>query len=700
MVLSSRNLSEKGYEELMQEALLQIPVYTKEWTNFNPSDPGITVLENLTAFQLVQQEQINTITDEIRKKLLKLVGCEQKKGSCARLLVKARQETGPYRISKNQPFHAGSLCFETNRMSHVGANQIIGLFADGPFGIADLSHVIRREDAAGITIFGDNPQAGQSLYIVTDGMEHDGEELIVYAEMEQRAQRTLTDGRKLPGMAVIEWQCYTQEGFTNIKSRDATGGFLVSGAVRFCLPKKVQPAVYDGLPVQGYVLKGSLKKADYDMLPRMKGLHGFLLELWQKETKAAVYQFRQSVQIDLHSALLEQGYFKVFCREEKDADYRLYEPAGNGRRAGRFVEILRTGYGQYRFRFSKKKYQYGPAKVKQAICIAVYQESLMKQYDLGYVAGYDEQVIALPAKHIVPGSFAILAKRSDGQGEDRYTFLGPDRTGEDTLHYTLLEEEGRLIIHDAGAFAGARLYVAALCVSEGYAGNIRAHNQLTFSDGTQEFLFENPCEGQGGRFGESLEEAKKRFFEELQRVHAAVTTEDYERIVKETPGLCIKKVKAIRGKQDQQVNLIVMPYSEQPFPILTEEYQRIIRKHLEARRMLTTKISLQSPVYLPIDVNAVVSVKAHYEHCREEILETIAERLDYIHDDKELGQLLAFDELFLAVEGLHCVESIQELTVLPRHASYAAVEGLDIRPLESCLCYPGRIELVIKNRYR
>ncbi len=50
-MLNDRFGEEKTYEELLSEALMKIPFYSEEWTNRNPSDPGITILENLTAFE-------------------------------------------------------------------------------------------------------------------------------------------------------------------------------------------------------------------------------------------------------------------------------------------------------------------------------------------------------------------------------------------------------------------------------------------------------------------------------------------------------------------------------------------------------------------------------------------------------------------------------------------------------------------------
>ena len=73
-MLQDNELKEKTFEEMYNKALLQIPLLTKEWTNFNPSDPGITVLENMTAFHVLQQSYVNQISDAARLMLLKLVG--------------------------------------------------------------------------------------------------------------------------------------------------------------------------------------------------------------------------------------------------------------------------------------------------------------------------------------------------------------------------------------------------------------------------------------------------------------------------------------------------------------------------------------------------------------------------------------------------------------------------------------------------
>ncbi|MCX5933374.1 MAG: putative baseplate assembly protein [Pseudanabaena sp. LacPavin_0818_WC45_MAG_42_6] len=39
------DLDDRTFEELVNECLLRIPRYCPEWTNYNPSDPGVTLIE-------------------------------------------------------------------------------------------------------------------------------------------------------------------------------------------------------------------------------------------------------------------------------------------------------------------------------------------------------------------------------------------------------------------------------------------------------------------------------------------------------------------------------------------------------------------------------------------------------------------------------------------------------------------------------
>ena len=48
-MLNPKSIPGKSHDQLMEENIGKIPLYSDEWTNFNPADPGITILENLSA---------------------------------------------------------------------------------------------------------------------------------------------------------------------------------------------------------------------------------------------------------------------------------------------------------------------------------------------------------------------------------------------------------------------------------------------------------------------------------------------------------------------------------------------------------------------------------------------------------------------------------------------------------------------------
>ena len=45
MALEPQDLDTRGFDELFEAARARIPRYAPEWTDFNDSDPGITLLQ-------------------------------------------------------------------------------------------------------------------------------------------------------------------------------------------------------------------------------------------------------------------------------------------------------------------------------------------------------------------------------------------------------------------------------------------------------------------------------------------------------------------------------------------------------------------------------------------------------------------------------------------------------------------------------
>lgn len=67
------NLDDRTYDDLVQEGLRLIPTYAPEWTNHNPSDPGITLIELFAYLTEMLNYRLNRVTDANKLAFLKLI---------------------------------------------------------------------------------------------------------------------------------------------------------------------------------------------------------------------------------------------------------------------------------------------------------------------------------------------------------------------------------------------------------------------------------------------------------------------------------------------------------------------------------------------------------------------------------------------------------------------------------------------------
>jgi len=693
-MLSHRMQQEQTFENLILEARNQIPLYTKEWTNFNPSDPAETILENLSAFTILQQAYIDRMPEEVQEKLFAMAGFYREKGRNARILLEAKQVDEPVRIPAGQRFQVGDLYFETNRENILNGYRLTGVYSRQKDEIADYSYVLDDDYPVDGVVFTDHPQEGMELYLVMDGLADAGEEVIFYVQLGKEFRRNAFTGEN--HFAEIQWQCYTERGFVNIRCKDGTGDLLTSGELRFRMPKEAA-AVYEELPQKGYVIRGVLKRADYDIPPRIAKISGFLFEVWQKETKSICYTYGREQSFELFSDILEEGYVQLYCKETQDGPYYLYEQVKPWAKEGRFYRLERLDYGIYRFTFDQEAFGFGPGSFENAVKLVAYNEEMMRQYDLGVIYGYDDQEIILPAQHVVKEGFTVIAVRTDENGETVYDFVKPSSDKEGEFRYTLLENEGILRIDDAADYIGCRLYLGGCAVSRGPEGNIRAGSQFQPIGYDSDVIFRNPAAGTGGCFPETVKEVRRRLIDDLRKHYTAVEAKDYEELVHTTPELCIHKVKAVRDDVRNSIQVVVKPMSDQPFPKLSSIYEKAIQERLEQARLLTVNIDLQQPVYVPVHVRGTIYVKPHYEESREQIEAVIRRELDYIATERNFGDRFHFDELFHQIESLECVKYIYELSVTPQSLLNASQKGLDIQPRDNCLLYPGEIKLELNT---
>src|ERR671939_62408 len=95
MPLTPPTIDERKYQDLLDEALARIPVHNPEWTNFNKSDPGVTLVEIFAFLTESLLYRCNQIPERNRLKFLSLLGVPLQPASSARGLVQFINDRGP-----------------------------------------------------------------------------------------------------------------------------------------------------------------------------------------------------------------------------------------------------------------------------------------------------------------------------------------------------------------------------------------------------------------------------------------------------------------------------------------------------------------------------------------------------------------------------------------------------------------------------
>ena len=450
---------------------------------------------------------------------------------------------------------------------------------------------------------------------------------------------------------------------------------------------------YSDTPESGYCVRVTLERAEYDVRPRVTAIEAFLFEVWQKHTIAESMSFGKSREVHVTSGMGEEVYVNVFAREAKGESYRAYDYSFDPDRQGRFYDRQDAENGDIVITFDKNKRGFAPERSRDWVRVVLYTEDVMRHYRIGQVLGYDNQRIELPYQKLVAHNFCIIARRLDEGGEEIYDFVRPEHNEDGSLYYHLFESDGVIEIEDAGDFIGAELFLAGVATHRGEEGNIRAGNTLISVGDKSGNTYYNPGEGKGGAFRETMEDVRKRFLVDMSESYTAVTTADYEALVRSTPGLCIHKARARMDETKNLVSVAVKPGTDEEFAKLPRIYRDVITKRLEQRRLLTSRIELVQPVYTAVNVTGTVYVKLHYENCEEEIKEKICEHVNYLNSDKNFGDRLHFDEVFHAIETLDCVEFVYDLSIRSQSTNAAKMEDADILPAYNCLLYPGVIQI-------
>ena len=667
-------LDGRSYGEIEKEAIFHIPREYPEWTSYNASDPGITLIQLLSWLTEVQQYHVSQPSQAKRRKYLKLLGIKPHRMRPAAGAVGAEPFLGlgfsgaqsQTPLLKGTRFFAEDIPFELVEKEWLRPVHLIGACMAKKEGIEGYYHM--ENDAAKqmkLYPFGEAPKEGNQCCFILDGPLNPLWKTDLYFDIctEYAVSRNPADEGFLP-LAKLKWEYYAAGGWKELAVEfDRTYGFLQSGAIRFHTAEEMvqEPQL------NAYQIRVALLENDLDVAPLIQNIYLNEMEARQQYTacdyEEAVLEFSQEEE----SFSMESSLYLA-----KSGRAELYLEGEGGFHLLKEQSREAAEDGDTRFWFARPAWAVG----KRRCLLAVFEREMEEKRIVGWGDEFANQEFDLNVSNILYDDFEILAYDKEEGCYVRYQkaedFDGC--TPEDAV-YILDTEREKLLFGDCerGLAPSGEIKMIRLRQSLGSAGNIKA-GQIRECGPHPELLVRQSRAFCGGRDEEELSQCFERFCREFKEIRRGITYGDYEALARKAPGLLILNSRVVSPKEwkerdknvsENEISIVVQPFC---FPGqhkgLSRKYKQNLIRVLQSQKMLGTRIRLLDPEYIAVDVYGEILVKPQFLDAEQKMEEAVKEYLD--ERTWDIGTQVHLSVLYGILDTLPCVGQVKSLSVNAR----------------------------------
>ncbi|MEA1930203.1 MAG: putative baseplate assembly protein [Euryarchaeota archaeon] len=616
MSIDVPQLDELEYEELVDRGRTLISSSDVAWTDFNPHDPGITILELLAWLTETHSYELDQITDAHREKHLQLLGVRPTPPQPASVVLDlSPAEGGAGRLPANTPLRvddgSGTLkTFETTHRTTLTDCSLAAVVADHDQGHEPKTDA-NETDGVHYRAFGDDPAPGSVLALGFAGDPFESaEELSLFVDFHDddlpdpsagSPPFSTSDPATFEPSVELVWEYCRGYRPADREAqweplavgRDTTNSLYETGFVTLERPATWEPTAW-----------GSQEC----------GLFGHQPGLVWLRCRVETGGYEIPPQLDA----VELNVVEASHRRHHEA---TLEPCNEG--------VAGT---------APETYEFDHAPVLSAT-VSVDGEPWSE------VADFDASG---------PADRHYVLDRQQGILE-----FGDNRTG-------------RRPPVDATVTAS---YIAG----GGADGNVPETASWWFIDGDQQLgdgLLEQvdvspKGAATGGRGGESIEEAIDRCKRDFDTTYRAVTESEYAELAERTPGLRIARTAVDMPADAASAVSVVVPYAPPDVtrPTPSEGFREAVEKQLDSHRLLTDRVAVVPPTYVGLDISVSVTVTDRYAGGgdRSAIETRLEAYLDPIRgfegEGWPFGRSLTTAELREELLELPAVDHVDELSV-------------------------------------
>ncbi|KYC42252.1 hypothetical protein WA1_19930 [Scytonema hofmannii PCC 7110] len=628
--LPKSNLDDRTYKDLVEECILRIPRYCPEWTNYNPGDPGITLIEMfawLTDQMLLRFNQVprrNYIT------FLELMGIRLNPPTPARCeltfyLTQAQPDIVkiPFatEVSTLRTETEESVIFTTDRELVIGNPQIKHLLTadtpeDIPQQLSDRTPENAQWENFYTTRLFENSIPGNCFYLVLEDPENSLEGNVISLNVKGEAAQTTGIN---PDDPPLIWSAWNGKNWQEIlRVEDNTKGFSFSEIAQpldgadiilhlpqqlpntvfgngykghwirciYTQPKETQPNYSNSpsiisLTVNSVGIAGSATQCiriEHELLGVSNGKAGQVFELQSDPILKRIPHLGEHIQVRLPVGEI-QDWVEVPDFGESSPDDLHY------------TIDSQTG-----------TVQFGPL---------IREPSQLKQHT-------HQRGLKQPGGRIV--------KRESARTNNLATYIPP--VAEDTELVALERQYGKV------PPIGSEIYMVAYRTGGGSKGNVQA-GKITVIKNSIPYVQSviNYEHARSGADAESLDEAVMRVPQMLRTRETAVTPEDFERVAKEAAQKVVARAHCLTKPEQTTagiVRLLVVPKNVETDTFdfrtgmspdefaLSEELKAEILQYMSDRKPLGIQVKLESPEYVGVSVKTQVILEPHYNNPRDQ----------------------------------------------------------------------------------